>query len=427
MTRNRTAAVTAWSVVLVLVCLGAAVLQEELQTGTSVLVLVCFALAIACASLLHLSLLGGRVATPVATAVALSVALAGPQPLEGSGRAPDSTWQVIVTVVVGRVAGGLLSWRLFGIRPAPKERLGALLAIFIAAVLYRDLPFFNGVSALDMYGEWGQHRWRSAAAMAVAGIVAGIVLLLTSVYLHRQGRTFRAEFSEVALLQSTLNAAVVSTAIAIALGTSALGVLAIPLMSAPLVLLRFALQQQSSVTDTRRQTIAALSQLTDIAGYTPDGHSARVASLARRIGTELHMNDRELDELEDAARLHDIGQVSLDAPIPGGATIDVAPADQRGIADEGSRIVRRTEVLDGVADIIAAQVVQFREVQEYGEAVPMSARIIKVCNAFEDLTRGDGALREEAIERLTLGIGYEYDPTVLDLLIKVTDPHRPLH
>lgn len=409
-----------WSAALVVVCLGAAVLQQERPDTSKVLVLACFAAAIACASLLRLSLLGGRVGTPVAAALGLSLALSGPQPFGVGGRAPDSTWEVLATAVLGRTCGALLSWRLLGERPAPVSRVGPLLAVTVAAVLYRDIPFFGGSSALDMYGAWHLQRWRSAVAMAVVGIIAGAVMLVVSVYVHRGGRSFRAEFAEVARIQASLNAAVVSTAIAIALGMSALGVLAIPLMSAPLVLLRFALQQQASVIDTRRQTIAALAQLTDIAGYTPAGHSARVAALCRRVGTELHMTDRELDELEDAARLHDIGQVSLAAPIPGGATIDVAPADQRGIADEGARIVRQTEVLDRVADIIEAQVVQFRQVQEHGETVPMSSRIIKVCNAFEDLTRGDPALREAAIERLTLGIGYEYDPMVLDLLVEVT-------
>lgn len=416
--------VVSWAVVLLIVCLGAAVLQQEVSGASHLVVLACFAVAIAAASQLHLTLLGGRVATPVATAIALGMALTGPQPFAASGRVPDSTWAVLGTAIVGRVAGACIAWRFFGTRPTPKARAGPLVAIVVASLLYRDVPFFHGVSALDMYGAWGQHRWRSAAAMAAAGIIAGVIMLLASVYIHKGRRSFRAEFAETARIQSALHAAVVSTSVAIALGMSALGVLAIPLMSAPLVLLRFALQQQASVIDTRRQTIAALAQLTDIAGYTPEGHSARVAAWARRIGTELHMNDRELDELEDAARLHDIGQVSLAAPIPGGATIDVAPADQRGIADEGARIVRRTEVLDGVADIIEAQVVQFREVQEHGETVPMSGRIIKVCNAFEDLTGGDIMLRDAAIERLTLGIGYEYDPMVLDLLTKVTAPQH---
>lgn len=410
------------SAALVVACLGAALLQAHDPDDSKLLVLGCFAIAIACGALLRLSLLGGRVGAPVAAAVGLSLALSGPQPFSGGPRVPDSTLEVVATAVVGRTLGALLGWWLLNERPTPVSRLGPLLAVVVAALLYRDVPFFSGVSALDMYGAWGSHRWRSAAAMAAVGIVAGTVMLVVSVYVHRGGRSFRTELAEVAKIQAWLNAAVVSTAIAIALGMSALGVLAIPLMSAPLVLLRFALQQQASVIGTRRQTIAALAQLTDIAGYTPPGHSARVAALSRRVGRELHLTDRELDELEDAARLHDIGQVSLAAPIPGGATIDVAPADQRGIADEGARIVRRTEVLDGVADIIEAQVVQYRQVQEHGEPVPLSGRIIKVCNAFEDLTRGDAALRDAAIERLTLGIGYEYDPTVLDLVIKVTAP-----
>lgn len=412
--------VVIWSAALVVVCLGAAVLQQEHPGSSNVLVLACFAAAIACASLLRLSLLGLRVSTPVATAVGLGAALAGPQP--SNGRSPDATWQVLLTVVVGLVLGALLNWCIFRRRPTLISMIGPLAGIIVAAVLYRDVPFFHGVSALDMYGAWGQHRWRSAAAMGVVGLIAGTLILLIAVFLHRGGRSFATEFGEVSRILASIEAAVVSTSIAIALGMPALGVLAIPLMSAPLVLLRFALQQQASVIDTRRQTIAALAQLTDIAGYTPPGHSARVAALCRQIGTELHMTDRELDELEDAARLHDIGQVSLAAPIPGGATIDVAPADQRGIADEGARIVRRTEVLDGVADIIEAQVVQFRQVQEQGELVPLSGRIIKVSNAFEDLTRGKPDLRDAAIERLTLGIGYEYDPIVLDLLIKVTAP-----
>ncbi|RNI21165.1 HD-GYP domain-containing protein [Flexivirga caeni] len=404
------------------VFVGAAGLQEGFPRDSTPLVLGCSVFAIALASLLRLSLLGGRVSAAVATAIGLGLAFAGPQPVAAAGRVPDSTWQVLITVALGRGVGVFLCRRFFGDRTAPLTRTGSLLAVAVAAVLYRDVPFFAGVSAMDMYGHWGRERWCSATAMAVAGVVAGALMIVVSVHVHRGGRSFRAEFAEVARIQAAVNAAVVSTAIAIALGMSVLGVLAIPLMSAPLVLLRFALQQQAAVVDTRRQTIAALAQLTDIAGYTPAGHSTRVAALCRRIGAELHMTDRDLDELEDAARLHDIGQVSLISPIPGGATIDIAPVDQRGIADEGARIVRRTEVLNGVADIIEAQVVQFREVQEHGEAIPMSARIIKVCNAFEDLTRGNSALRGGAIERLTLGIGYEYDPMVLDLLIKITAP-----
>ncbi|WP_265445016.1 HD-GYP domain-containing protein [Flexivirga meconopsidis] len=403
-------------------CVAAAVLQDVLTTGRAWVVLVSFVIAIALASLLHLTSGGGEAWSPVASSVVLALALTGPQPT--GALVPDTWMQVLGTAVVGLAAGAVLIRLTGDAWPHPSAFAGQLVALGVALLCYRELPLYSGESALHRYDEWAGERWRSAAAMALAGVLAGVVLLVSTMYRRREGQPIRQVLQRVDPMEAALIGAVVSTSVAIGLGMAPLGVLAIPLMSAPLILLRFALGQRVAVTETRRQTIAALSRLTDVAGYTAAGHSERVASLCLRIGRALQFSDQELSDLEDAARLHDIGQVSLRSRIPGGATVDIAPADQRGIADQGANIVRRTEVLDSVADIIEAQVVQFRQVQEYGEPVPVSSRIIKVCNAFEDLTGGDPGLRDAAIERMTLGIGYEYDPNVLDLLIRVTGRDR---
>ena len=45
----------------------------------------------------------------------------------------------------------------------------------------------------------------------------------------------------------------------------------------------------------------------------------RVSTLAVAVGRELGMSDSELRDLEYAALMHDIGQLSLTEPIPGGA------------------------------------------------------------------------------------------------------------
>ena len=102
----------------------------------------------------------------------------------------------------------------------------------------------------------------------------------------------------------------------------------------------------------------------------------------------LGISDRDLRDLEYAALLHDLGQISLIEPIPGGATVLAAPSDQRDIADEGARIIRHAEGLDTVADYVEAQTTPYRQVRELGEEVPMASRIIKVANAFDDLTGG---------------------------------------
>ena len=67
----------------------------------------------------------------------------------------------------------------------------------------------------------------------------------------------------------------------------------------------------------------------------PAAHAERVADLSVRIGRVLGMPDGSLREVEYAALLHDLGQISLSEPIPGGATVLAAPHDQAEIALEG--------------------------------------------------------------------------------------------
>ena len=194
----------------------------------------------------------------------------------------------------------------------------------------------------------------------------------------------------------------------------------------PLLLTQFAVRRYGAIRETYRQTIGALSCLTERSGYTREQHAARVTDLAVAIGRDLGMTPREMTELEYAALLHDLGQVALRDPIPGGATLMAAPADQQRIAHDGAEIVRRTGVLDNVAHILEAQTSPYRQVREFGEDLPMASRIIKVANAFDDVcgTEIGGPAEERAMERIHLGLGYEYDPRVVDSLTRVLERRR---
>ena len=110
-------------------------------------------------------------------------------------------------------------------------------------------------------------------------------------------------------------------------------------------------------------------------------------------------------------------------PIPGGATVLAAPVDQRRIAHDGAEIVRQTGVLDSVAVILEAQTTSYRQVRELGEDLPLASRIIKVCNAYDDMagSRPTRERRSAAMERINLGLGYEYDPRVVDALVRVLE------
>ena len=72
------------------------------------------------------------------------------------------------------------------------------------------------------------------------------------------------------------------------------------------------------------------------------------------------MSEPELLDLEYAALMHDIGQLSLAEPIPGGATVLASPEDQRRIAGLGASVIEQAGVLDRVAEIVRCQSLPWR-------------------------------------------------------------------
>jgi response regulator RpfG family c-di-GMP phosphodiesterase len=130
------------------------------------------------------------------------------------------------------------------------------------------------------------------------------------------------------------------------------------------------------------------------------------------------MSEPELLELEYAALMHDIGQLSLPDPIPGGATVLVSPADQQRIAELGAEVIEQAGVLDRVAEIVRRQADPSRGSTP---APPVASRIIRAANAFDDLV-GSSTDRDRAVaalERLRLDTAVEYDLSTVEALSKV--------
>jgi HD-GYP domain-containing protein (c-di-GMP phosphodiesterase class II) len=190
--------------------------------------------------------------------------------------------------------------------------------------------------------------------------------------------------------------------------------------TAPLLVTQVALRRYAGIRATYLQTVRALSRVTEIGGYVEAGHSARVSRLAVAIGRELGMSEPALLELEYAALMHDIGQLSLRDPIPGGATVLVVKEEQRRIAEYGAEVIQQARVLDTVADIVRRQSDPCRPA---GCALqpPLSSRIIRAANAFDDLVGSsvEPSRAAAAVERLRLGTASEYDPGVVEALSRL--------
>jgi hypothetical protein len=300
------------------------------------------------------------------------------------------------------------------------ETVGRFVAVVVVALLYRDVVLRQSpgtrAPSVDLA------PWQRAALMLAICVVALMAdSAVTSLFRVRAATSgLRRTFGHEVRSSFAMSMAVSVTGVLIALAAPPMGIAALPLFLVPLVLTLFAFRRYVSIRATYLQGIRTLSRLTDAAGYTPSGHSERVAALSVRVGRELGLSERELLDLEYAALLHDIGQVALVDPIPGGATVLAAPADQRRIEADTVAIVRETKVFESVAQILEHQTTPYRQVRELGEEIPLTSRIVKVANAYEDLTGGarGARAREAAIERIYLGLGYEYDPRVVDAMLK---------
>jgi hypothetical protein len=371
-----------------------------------------FGALIAFGELLRLNLPGEREAAPIATAGAMAYALV----LRiGDDQARLSAAQVIAVTAVAMIVGALPHLAVG--RPA---RLTAMSARLLAAACVAAT--FRPLADAGLIGDrWWTQLPIMLGLIAVAWCLESIVtaLIRTDALRTRFGVTLGDELR----VQWPIVAATGASAVLIAFAVEVMGLAAVAVFAAPLLVTQVALRRYAGIRATYLQTVRALARTPEVGGYVETGHSARVSQLAVAIGRELGLAEAALLELEYAALMHDIGQLSLRDPVPGGATVLVARDEQRRIAEYGAEVIQQARVLDSVADIVRRQSDPCRPADR-SEPPPLSSRIIRAANAYDDLvgTSTDPSRAVAAVERLRLDTASEYDPRVVEALSQLVIP-----
>jgi hypothetical protein len=413
------------------VALAAAV---ELARGGVVQVwaAVLFGVVIALGEAMRVALPGGRDAAPVAETATLGFILCF---RFGHVSATYPAVEV-VTVVAGATLLGTSIQAYAGRPPQPGYLARRVLTVALAAVAYRGWLLNGTVRSL------GRHHEVALLSLLLAGValITMIVSHLLGVLLAllgpaRSDEPGRDRLTWRGVGEGLLNECrtadrvcptIVLFGTATALAAMPLGLWALPLVMAPILVVQRSLHRYASISATYQQTIRALSRVTDLAGYTAPGHARRVCQLALAIGRDLALTAVELLDLEYAALLHDIGQLSLTDPIPGGATVQIEPERAASVAMLGADVVRQTGVLDRVADILESQANPYAAATAR-EPVRLAGSILRAANAFDDMVGGvlDPDRRLAAVRRIRLGVAVEYDPRVVESLARVVEAARP--
>jgi HD-GYP domain-containing protein (c-di-GMP phosphodiesterase class II) len=154
-------------------------------------------------------------------------------------------------------------------------------------------------------------------------------------------------------------------------------------------------------------------------------HLDDVAHRSTEIARRLEMSDEEVERVRQAAELHDVGKIA----IPDAILSKPGPLDdeERQFIERhtivGERIVGAAPALAQVAPLVRFTHEHF-DGKGYpdglvGEAIPLGARIVGVCDAFDAMVcprpyRPGVKTQDEALAELRRCAGTQFDPRVVE-------------
>jgi diguanylate cyclase (GGDEF)-like protein/putative nucleotidyltransferase with HDIG domain len=160
-----------------------------------------------------------------------------------------------------------------------------------------------------------------------------------------------------------------------------------------------------------------------------EAHSGHVAELSVKVARRLGLAGEHLEEVSRAAQLHDIGKVAIpDEVLNKSSRLDEGDWELiRSHTILGEQILHGAPALHSVARLVRASHERW-DGSGYpdrlrGEEIPLGARIVSVCDAYEAMTADrpyqtavphDAACRE--LERCA---GRQFDPTVVEAFLAV--------
>ncbi len=207
------------------------------------------------------------------------------------------------------------------------------------------------------------------------------------------------------------------------------GAWTIALFIVPLYLARYSVQLYLDMREAHINTVAALTSAIDASDPFTHGHSYRVSRYALRIGRAMGMSSRDLEMLEYASLLHDIGKIAIQNEIllKVGPLTDEEWRSLRSHPNVGADIVEQLKFLREAAEIIRCHH-ERPDGKGYprglkGDNIPLGARIINVVDAFDAMT-SDRPYRkalpiEKVIDELEKYKGKQFDEKVTDILLEL--------
>jgi diguanylate cyclase (GGDEF)-like protein/putative nucleotidyltransferase with HDIG domain len=175
--------------------------------------------------------------------------------------------------------------------------------------------------------------------------------------------------------------------------------------------------------------VDVLSTALDVRDQMTHRHARRVSQIASAVAREMGLTEDQVQEVEYAAALHDIGKIGVaDSILRKSSPLDDAEwREMRRHSELGFQILNGIDFLHEAAEIVYSHHERW-DGSGYprglkGEEIPLGARIFAVVDAFDAMTSRrpyrEAMSREEALMEVVRNSGSQFDPNVIGAFMAV--------
>ncbi|MBQ1491527.1 MAG: HD domain-containing protein, partial [Blautia sp.] len=191
------------------------------------------------------------------------------------------------------------------------------------------------------------------------------------------------------------------------------------------------LERANRQIEMGKQTVIAIARTVDAKDERTSEHSKRVALYSKQIARSYGLDEKQCQDIEWAAQMHDIGKIAIpDAILNKDSRLtDEEYAIMKSHTTRGAEILKDFTLLDNVIEGAEFHHERY-DGRGYpkglkGMEIPLYARIIGVADAFDAMT-ANRVYRKQmdfgyVLGELERGRGTQFDPEFVDILLRLIE------
>ncbi|MDP2233412.1 MAG: HD-GYP domain-containing protein, partial [Actinomycetota bacterium] len=277
----------------------------------------------------------------------------------------------------------------------------------------------------------GGARWVIAALASAVVLAASNAVLVGTAVAILTGSPFRKVLAEFFGWYAASVVALALLGLVMAELLYVAGVAGTLLIVVPFSIARQTFEVYQRQSAAYRETVRSLVTAIEAKDSYTRGHSERVAWYARLISGRVSLPEHEIQRVEWAALLHDIGKVALDSEMLK-KTSSLTVGEYALVREHPSRAV---DILSGI-DFLEESVPYISAHHERidgagypkgleGSDIPLGARILAVADSFDAMTSTrayrDALTYDRACDELRSLAGTQFDEGCVEVFLEVVD------